>query len=69
MNLNSISRNQGFLEIGGDSLLATKFLSVMRSQFGVDISLREMFEHQLLHELAQLIDAKSVEEDMEEGEI
>ncbi len=69
LNLNSVSRNQGFLEIGGDSLLATKFLSVMRSQFGVDISLREMFEHQLLHELAQLVDEKFVEEDMEEGEI
>lgn len=57
-----IGRNQGFFEIGGDSLLATRFISEVKEKFGVNLSLREMFEKPLLYEIAERI-----EENLEEG--
>lgn len=69
-----IGRNQGFFEIGGDSLLATRFIAEVKDRFGVNLSLREMFEKPLLYEIAERIE-KNLEEGnqdaclMEEGEI
>ncbi|CUU48777.1 amino acid adenylation domain-containing protein [Clostridium beijerinckii] len=57
-----IGRNQGFFEIGGDSLLATRFISEVKERFGINLSLREMFEKPLLYEIAERI-----EENLEEG--
>jgi len=36
---------------------------------GVDISLQQMFENQTLYKIAELIEQKVEESDMEEGEI
>ena len=69
LGLNSISRNSGFIEIGGDSLAATKFLTIIKNRMGVDISLQQMFENQTLYKIAELIEQKVEESDMEEGEI
>ncbi|WP_166924855.1 amino acid adenylation domain-containing protein [Flavobacterium poyangense] len=41
--LEAISRNDVFFEIGGDSLSATRFLTEVKKQFEVQLSLRELF--------------------------
>lgn len=69
LGVEKISRNSGFIEIGGDSLAATKFLTIIKNRKGIDISLQQMFENQLLFKIADLIDEKLEETDMEEGEI
>lgn len=69
LGLDRISRNSGFIEIGGDSLAATKFLTIIKNRMGVDISLQQMFENQTLYKIAALIEQKVEESDMEEGEI
>ena len=69
LGVEKISRNSGFIEIGGDSLAATKFLTIIKNRNGIDISLQQMFENQLLFKIADLIDEKLEETDMEEGEI
>lgn len=73
LQLDQIGRNQVFFEIGGDSLLATRFLTAVKEQFEVEISLREIFEAPLstvAHEISAK--RKELEEEMElmeEGEI
>lgn len=69
LGIDSISRNSGFIESGGDSLAATKFLTIIKNRMGVDISLQQMFENQTLYKIAELIEQKVEDSDMEEGEI
>ena len=40
-----IEADDGFFELGGDSLLATQLTSVVRDQLGVDLSLSDLFSH------------------------
>jgi dihydroaeruginoic acid synthetase len=70
----AIGRKQGFFEIGGDSLLATRFLAGVKEKFGVELSLRQMFELPALFQVASVLESKLMEmkqtmESMEEGEI
>ena len=70
LSLDKIDRYANFFEIGGDSLLATRFLEKIRTQFGVEITLREIFENAELNKLAQILDERvNALGDMEEGEI
>lgn len=69
-----ISREHGFFEIGGDSLLATHFIAEIKEKFGVELSLKNMFEKPLLYQISELIESEKdnlkCEDDlMEEGEI
>lgn len=58
-----------FFEIGGDSLLATRMLNSLRNCFGINISMREIFDMSSLGEIAEAVDKKIDESDMEEGEL
>lgn len=70
LSLDKIDRHANFFEIGGDSLLATRFIEKIHTQFGVEISLREFFENAELNELAQIFEERiSALGDIEEGEI
>lgn len=70
LSLEHIDRCANFFEIGGDSLLATRFLEKVHTQFGVEITLREIFENAELDKLAKILDEKiEAMGDMEEGEI
>ena len=70
LSLEKIDRYANFFEIGGDSLLATRFLEKVRTQFGVEITLREIFENAELNKLAQILEERvNALGDMEEGEI
>lgn len=66
-----IGRKQGFFESGGDSLLATRFLTEVKEKFGVELTLRQMFELPSLLEVAAALESKVTEmkQTMEEGEI
>ncbi|MCR5028288.1 MAG: AMP-binding protein, partial [Fibrobacter sp.] len=70
LNLSRVDRKANFFEMGGDSLLATKFLEIVHNKFGVEVTLREFFENSELNALAKIIEER-VEAlgDMEEGEI
>jgi len=54
--LDEVGTNQNFFMIGGHSLLATQFNARIRSQFGVDIDLKSVFEAPNLKQLAAHID-------------
>ncbi|MBQ7078245.1 MAG: amino acid adenylation domain-containing protein [Fibrobacter sp.] len=70
LSLEKIDRHASFFEIGGDSLLATRFLEKVHTQYGVEISLREIFENAELNNLAKIFDERiNALGDIEEGEI
>jgi len=51
-----VDRNTGFIELGGDSLLATTILHKIQDVFGVELPLRTIFELQTIRALAEAID-------------
>jgi amino acid adenylation domain-containing protein len=70
LSLEKIDRHANFFEIGGDSLLATRFIEKIHTQFGVEISLRDFFENAELSEFAKIFEEHiNALGDIEEGEI
>ena len=70
LSLEKIDRYANFFEIGGDSLLATRFLEKLHTQYGVEISLREIFENAELNNLTKIFEERiNALGDIEEGEI
>lgn len=59
LNMESVRLDDNFLELGGHSLLATQVMTRVNEAFGVDLSLREIFEAPTLRELAQRIENDS----------
>ncbi|MEZ5490838.1 MAG: amino acid adenylation domain-containing protein [Gammaproteobacteria bacterium] len=59
LGINEVSVDWSFFELGGQSLLATKLNSELASRFGVDWSLRNIFELPTLKEQAQRIERES----------
>ncbi|MEB3357183.1 MAG: amino acid adenylation domain-containing protein [Synechococcales bacterium] len=57
LNQNSIGRDDNFFDLGGHSLLATRVVAQVRQAFGVELSVRSLFEHPTLAQLAGAIDA------------
>lgn len=55
LRLERIGVHDSFFELGGFSLLATQLTTRIREQFGVEPSLRDVFESPTVDELAQLI--------------
>ncbi len=65
-----IGRHQGFFELGGDSLLATRLINSIRQMFGVDIALRQIFNAPTLQAMAEAIDIQlSIASTMEGGSL
>ncbi|EIQ2983826.1 hypothetical protein LU055_005425, partial [Salmonella enterica] len=56
LSLENIHREQGFFELGGDSLMATRFLAWITQTLGVTLPMRELFSTSQLYLLAQRID-------------
>ncbi|MCG7410809.1 non-ribosomal peptide synthase/polyketide synthase [Paenibacillus sp. ACRRX] len=55
LEIERVGVSDSFFELGGHSLLATKAVSRMRDAFGIEILLRELFEHPTLEEMAKRI--------------
>ena len=55
LGLDRVGIHDSFFELGGFSLLATQLTTRIREQFGVEPSLRDVFESPTVDELAQLI--------------
>lgn len=53
-----IGRGQGFFEIGGDSLLATRFLSDIKRIYKIELSLRDVFDSPKLCQVAEIVNNK-----------
>ena len=62
-----ISRDDNFFELGGDSIVAMRVFARIRTEFGVALPLRLLFEAPVLQALAQHLSVES-EPDVEELE-
>ena len=56
LKVSPVGRNDGFFEMGGDSLLATTILHKIQDMFGVELQLRTIFELQTIKAIAEAID-------------
>ncbi|HZO85822.1 MAG TPA: amino acid adenylation domain-containing protein, partial [Verrucomicrobiae bacterium] len=61
IGLDAVQRGDNFFDLGGHSVLVTQMLTRVRRAFGVELTLRNVFETPSLGELAQLIDQQLAE--------
>ncbi|NQX86428.1 MAG: amino acid adenylation domain-containing protein [Flavobacteriaceae bacterium] len=70
LELEIVSRKDVFFEIGGDSLSATRFLTEVKKEFEVSLSLRELFGANLQDIAAKIeVEYQSLQEELETMEI
>jgi amino acid adenylation domain-containing protein len=55
LKIAQVGRHDHFFELGGHSLLAVQMTSQVRERLGVEVSLRELFVHPVLHAFAQAV--------------
>jgi phthiocerol/phenolphthiocerol synthesis type-I polyketide synthase E len=58
LGLDRVSAVDDFFELGGHSLLGTQLLSRIRSTFGLDIPLRQLFATRTLASLAKIVESQ-----------
>ncbi|MET7640369.1 amino acid adenylation domain-containing protein [Streptomyces sp. NPDC005438] len=69
LGLGTVSIDESFFDLGGHSLLATRLVSRVRALMGVELSVREIFEHPTPVELAERLgDAEEARARMTVGE-
>lgn len=65
-----IYKESNFLEIGGDSISIMKLVSSIRSEWGIELSLKEIYSDSCVSGIAKLIDTRlalsSISQDVEE---
>ncbi|UMP06866.1 non-ribosomal peptide synthetase [Amycolatopsis sp. EV170708-02-1] len=68
LGLDHIGREQNFFTLGGDSLRATKLISMLRGRFGVTLSLSALYAAPTIEAVARTVSARiAIDEEMEEG--
>ncbi|MEM7356512.1 MAG: condensation domain-containing protein, partial [Acidobacteriota bacterium] len=55
IGLDRVGIHDGFFELGGDSLLATQWIALVKERYGVELSLRSIFEVSSVARQAQLL--------------
>ena len=58
LNINKISINEDFFNLGGDSLLAIKLISYIKQYFNIDITIKDIFSNSTIAKLSILIEKK-----------
>jgi len=58
LSLERVGIHDNFFELGGHSLLATQVIARLRQALELDITLRTLFEHPTITQLAQIIDTR-----------
>jgi short-subunit dehydrogenase involved in D-alanine esterification of teichoic acids/acyl carrier protein len=72
LGIDSIGTQDSFFELGGNSLLLTQLVALMRRRFKVDLSLAELFNSPMIADIAAQIDSQRLVfegADREVGEI
>jgi polyketide synthase PksJ len=69
LGINGIGIHDSFFELGGNSLLLTQLVSLIRKHFKSELTLARLFEQPTIDEMAGDIDAASSVDDLEEGVI
>ena len=70
LSVAEISRNRSFFELGGDSLLATRFIETVKQRHKLDLPLRRFFTRPALCDIAAILAAEHASsQDFEEGEL
>jgi aryl carrier-like protein len=76
LHVDRVGRHDNFFDIGGHSLLASRVLHRLRSETGLNITLRELYASASLAELAATLERRQAQADQdlsegahEEGEI
>lgn len=70
LNIEIVGRNDNFFELGGHSLLATRMLVEIKKQLSAEISLKMIFIHPVLWELAEQLSSNQGElSDMKMGKL
>jgi non-ribosomal peptide synthetase component F/acyl carrier protein len=62
LGLDGVGVHDGFLELGGDSLLATQVISRVLTQFHVRVPLRDLFDAPTVADMAALLAEKDTDE-------
>ena len=68
LKLTEVFADTDFFESGGDSLLAVRLINAVKTTFAIDITMREVFDSRTVAKIAEVIDARDMEE-MDEGEL
>ena len=73
LGIKDIGIEDSFFELGGNSLLLTQMVALIRKSFKVELALSALFEHPNIHQIAsgieEALNKTLASEDREEGEI
>lgn len=61
LHTETIDINDNFFVLGGHSLSAIKLISWIRKEFGIELSIKLLFEYPTIHSLAKAINANSLQ--------
>ncbi|MFZ8201853.1 amino acid adenylation domain-containing protein [Alteromonas portus] len=65
LDITAVGRNDDFFALGGNSLLATRFVAMLNVELGTQITIGEFFRNSLLRKLAAYIDIQSKQKENE----
>ncbi|WP_078868219.1 non-ribosomal peptide synthetase [Streptomyces sp. NRRL F-5727] len=69
VGLESVGRNENFFRLGGDSLIATRFVAEVRGAWGVELPMRDVIRTPTVAGISALIDRLRAADAYEEGAV
>jgi acyl transferase domain-containing protein/acyl carrier protein len=68
LGVERVGASDSFLDLGGDSLIASRLTAWLRSEYGIQLTVREVFKAPTVAALAELIGARQTPEFLQEVE-